>query len=192
MNVETVSIPIEGNNWSVDTECSFWSDNQQQKCDNIFILRIYFEYGTTTREHLEIVDFLPRCFTWDSPLAVPNYESFSSLLTRASQWLREQSSGVRFCSCQTIEIPFERARELWIFLKKFSDQFIRLADLKVDNGNAIEKLIENRKMFFSKICSNKSDSEIAIKFLRIAFTRPQDACPESHFPPTRDPVILNW
>ena len=78
------------------------------------------------------------------------------------------------------------------FLKKFYDKFIQLADLKIDNGNAIDKLIENRKMFFSKNCSNKSDSEFAIKFLRIAFTRPQDSCPESHFPPTRDPVILNW
>ncbi len=77
MSVETVPIPVENNNWSVDTECSYWSDEYQRNNNTVFILRIYFEYGTMTRERLEIVDFVPKVHIWDAPLAVPNFESFS-------------------------------------------------------------------------------------------------------------------
>ncbi|CAG2104458.1 unnamed protein product [Medioppia subpectinata] len=77
LSVETVPIPVECNNFSVDTEQSYWSDECQKNNNSVFILRIYFEYGNTARERLEIIDFIPRVQIWDAPLAVPIYESFS-------------------------------------------------------------------------------------------------------------------
>jgi hypothetical protein len=64
--------------------------------------------------------------------------------------------------------------------------------MTLKSGN---KSIQSRRMFYSTNNSDKQNltsNEFALKFLRIAITRPQDSCPESHFPPTREPVILNW
>ncbi|CAG2176167.1 unnamed protein product, partial [Oppiella nova] len=193
LSVETVPIPVECNNWSVDTEQSYWSDEHQKNNNMVFILRIYFEYGNTTREQLEIIDFIPRVQIWDAPLAVPIYESFSSLLKRSSDWLRDQAPGLRFLSCTTVDAPIDYA---------FNAESIK------ENLNSNQSSIDSRKMFYSKNNSTSATgattgpstpdkvnplltNEFSLKFLRLAVARPQEACPESHFPPNRDSVILN-
>ncbi|RWS10843.1 hypothetical protein B4U79_14841 [Dinothrombium tinctorium] len=123
LSAETVATPVTGN-WNIDTECCYWDNNQLQNNPFVNIIRIYFEYGSPKHETLAFEDFVPSRDLWDSPLAVPNYEPFASVLKRASQWVQQQS--VNFLSCQSIDVPLH------------------------NNWSTNDKQIESKNMFFEK------------------------------------------
>ncbi|XP_054167426.1 probable serine/threonine-protein kinase DDB_G0276181 [Oppia nitens] len=185
LSVETVPIPVESTNWSVNTETSYWSYDYQKNNNTVYILRIYFEYGNPAYERLEIIDFIPKVQIWDTPLAVPVYESFSSLLSRSSQWLRNESQNIRFLSSNTVETPIDYA---------FNTESIK-ENLNEDNDS-----IDSRKMFYINNNNNNNSlvtggdkpngvvtNEFSLKFLRLAVAKQQqqEPCPDS------SPVILN-
>lgn len=94
-------IPVTGK-WDIDTEASEYFRDANQYVQT---LRIYHEQGSPVRQEIGLKDFIPSSISWDSPLAPPNYESFASLFTRASQWFRDQASSHRYLNCQSVEMP---------------------------------------------------------------------------------------
>ncbi|XP_015782213.1 uncharacterized protein LOC107360101 isoform X2 [Tetranychus urticae] len=149
ISVETVSIPVTGK-WEIDTESSeFYRDSSSFAQT----LRIYYEYGETCMEEIGLKDFVPSSSSWDSPLAPPDYESFASLFTRASQWFRDQPSHYRYLNCQSVEVPLmsktnsdckhpiDSNLSLLIPGKaEFSLKFIRLAYAVPTRGISVESI----------------------------------------------------
>ncbi|CAG2117527.1 unnamed protein product, partial [Medioppia subpectinata] len=129
-----------------------------------------------------------------------------SLLKRSSEWVRDQAPGLRFLSCNTVEAPIDYA---------FNAESIK------ENLNSDQSSIDSRKMFYlkhnhtattptsptttttatagaipgpsapEKTNLSSITNEFSLKFLRLAVARPQESCPEAHFPPNRESVILN-
>lgn len=109
MNVETLAAPVEGN-WIIDTErCTELNEDECEKQPFVHFVRIYYEFGNQLSEQIAIHDFVPVQHDWDSLLAVLNYEPFSSVLRRASTWLRNQEPGTRLLSAQLVEVPLPKS-----------------------------------------------------------------------------------
>ena len=77
INIETVKMPLRMNEYSVNVENIEWP---QEMRGFVFILRVYVlksEQQSTQQVQIDVQDFIPNMQTWDSPLAIPDFESFT-------------------------------------------------------------------------------------------------------------------
>ncbi|KAI2803054.1 hypothetical protein BLOT_007177, partial [Blomia tropicalis] len=151
LNIETISMPVPTDRWSVDIDVLEQPPPNEYGYKGVLnILRIHFNERLFMNETVEILDFVPKMETWNAPMAVPNLESFTSVLKRASYTLRNRSDNFRFLSCNTICCPTNNlspnedcsnfidpkrtfySNSEWFDSQSFNGKYIRIA-IAVDN-----------------------------------------------------------
>lgn len=74
VNIETLALPVNASNWTIDGEAVAFAENFKGVLN---ILRVHLNERLFPYETVEMHDFVPNTETWNSPLAVPNVETFS-------------------------------------------------------------------------------------------------------------------
>lgn len=74
VNIETLALPVNANNWTVNGEAVVFAENFKGVLN---ILRVHLNERLFPYEKIEMQNFVPNMETWNSPLAVPNVETFS-------------------------------------------------------------------------------------------------------------------
>lgn len=78
LNIETISMPVPTDRWSVDIDVLEQPPPNEYGYKGVLnILRIHFNERLFMNETVEILDFVPKMETWNAPMAVPNLESFT-------------------------------------------------------------------------------------------------------------------
>lgn len=89
-----------------DPDLSYWSEHGRHNRHFIFVVRIFYDVGSTEYEEIGVADFVPVRQTAGSMASMPTYEPFSNVIDRAAQWCAQQSL-LRFCNAQSLEIKLK-------------------------------------------------------------------------------------
>ncbi|XP_067141148.1 uncharacterized protein [Centruroides vittatus] len=93
--------------WSnFDPDRSSWTEHGRGQTHFLFVVRIFFEYGPPAAEEIGIADFVPVMLADGGLFSIPQFEPFSNVIARASQWC-EQQRFLRFCNAQSLEIKMK-------------------------------------------------------------------------------------
>lgn len=105
------SLKVESNtDWTIDTEASLAEESQR----HLTILRLFFQVLDDSDEEwgkftIGVEDFRPHHLSGGSFFKRPHFESFSSLVNRATKWLAGQQS-VYFLNAQSIDIKVKSCK----------------------------------------------------------------------------------
>lgn len=93
--------------WSnFDPDRSSWTEHGRCATHYLFVVRIFFECGAPAGEEIGIADFIPVMLANGGLFSIPQFEPFSNVIARASQWC-EQQRFLRFCNAQSLEIKMK-------------------------------------------------------------------------------------
>lgn len=90
-----------------DPDRSFWSEHGDHAKHFVFIVRVFFEMAPELQmEKIGVADFVPVALTEGGFFTMPQFEPFSNVVSRASQWCAQQSC-LRFCNAQSVEVKMK-------------------------------------------------------------------------------------
>lgn len=102
ITLESLSYEASNKHWKVDTECSLSCFSNK----NVYILRIFYEFGEQTYERIGIQDFSPNLIRKATFFKRPTFETFDKVIERASAWLQKQTK-LQFINAQSIDIKMK-------------------------------------------------------------------------------------
>ncbi|XP_064487169.1 uncharacterized protein LOC135399265 isoform X2 [Ornithodoros turicata] len=94
-----------------DPDRSYWFEGGSVVKRFLFVIRLFFEVGSSSSEAVGVADFCPEEIEPARCCSIPTFENFSSVLAKASQWCAQQS-GIRFCNAQSLEIKLHLGRDV--------------------------------------------------------------------------------
>ncbi|XP_064487176.1 uncharacterized protein LOC135399270 [Ornithodoros turicata] len=103
VETQEMKIPSYSN---FDPDRSYWSEHGGRNRHFLFVIRVFFEVGTSGNEEIGAADFVPKCTSTGGLFSFPRYEPFSNVVARSSQWCSQQAS-LRFCNAQSLEIKLK-------------------------------------------------------------------------------------
>lgn len=89
-----------------DPDRSFWSEHGDHAKHYVYVIRIFYEAGVSEAEEIGIADFVPVAITEGGFFTMPQFEPYSNVITRASQWCGQQNA-LRFCNAQSVEVKMK-------------------------------------------------------------------------------------
>ncbi|XP_054161102.1 uncharacterized protein LOC128959187 [Oppia nitens] len=109
ITIEALNVVANGE-WRIDTELSVADESVR----HVTIIRVFYESSVggvggdngLFNEHIGIADFTPHHLSGGSLFKRPHFESFSSIIDRASQWLSDNPE-INFLNAQSIDIKLK-------------------------------------------------------------------------------------
>lgn len=90
------------NDWNIDTDTSLSSLSNK----NVFILRVFYQFGEVTHNEIGVADFRPTQTSKATFFKRPKFEKFDKVIERASSWLYQHPE-LRFVNAQSIDFKMK-------------------------------------------------------------------------------------
>ncbi|XP_018494796.1 uncharacterized protein LOC100904558 [Galendromus occidentalis] len=113
LTIETQEMKIPSCS-TFNPERTFWCEPGGRSKHYVFLVRVFFEIHLTgygILEEIGVADFVPQSLSTGRIFCTPQFETFSTLIEKASNWCAQQMS-LRFCNAQSIEIKLKSGRAM--------------------------------------------------------------------------------
>ncbi|XP_066293714.1 uncharacterized protein [Branchiostoma lanceolatum] len=113
LNLETRDMKYHGT-WThqgVDPDRSCWTQSGETTTMYLFVIRVFYLLGPPVPEEIGVADFVPEMISPPQGIfSNPQFENFSSVMTKARSWAESHLRTVRLINIQSFDVKVHRSK----------------------------------------------------------------------------------